>query len=98
MEYRLSYHPDVLKEDLEGVPANIRTRIRRAIETRLLTDPILSGQPLRQSLKGYRKLRVGDWRVIYRVAPPDIIVMKIGHRREVYQEVFRRIGPGNRGA
>ena len=95
MEYRLGYHPDVLKEDLKGVPANIKARIKKAIEARLLTDPILSGQPLRQSLKGYRKLRVGDWRVIYRVDPPDIIIMKIGHRRDVYKEVFHRIGPNN---
>jgi len=91
MQYRLSYHPDVLKEDMPGIPANIKTRIRKAIETRLLKDPALFGQPLRQSLKGHRKLRVGDWRVIYRVEHSDIIVLKIGNRRDVYQKVFRRV-------
>jgi mRNA interferase RelE/StbE len=91
MEYRLIYHPDVLKEDLQGIPANIRIRIRKAIETRLLKDPIMFGQPLRQSLKGHRKLRVGDWRVIYRVQHSDIVILMIGNRRDVYQEVFRRV-------
>jgi mRNA-degrading endonuclease RelE of RelBE toxin-antitoxin system len=30
---------------------------------------------------------VGDYRVIYRIEPPDVVlVVKIGHRREVYKE------------
>ena len=90
MEYRLIYHPDVLKEDLQGLPANIKSRIRKAIETRLLKDPVMFGQPLRQSLKGHRKLRVGDWRVIYRVEHSNIVILMIGNRKDVYREVFRR--------
>jgi len=91
MEYKLLYHEDVLREDLRGIPANIKSRIRKAIETRLLKDPIMFGQPLRQSLKGHRKLRVGDWRVIYKVEHSNIEVLMIANRKDVYQEVFRRI-------
>jgi len=91
MSYKLIYHPDVLTEDLETIPGNIKERIRRAIETRLANEPILSGRPLRQSLKGHRRLRVGDWRVIYRIQHNDVIILKIGNRKEVYQEVFGRI-------
>ena len=91
MEYKLLYHPDVLRDDLRNIPANIGFRIRKAIETRLLKDPIMFGQPLRQSLKGHRKLRVGDWRVIYRVEHSNIVIMIIGNRKDVYQEVFRRV-------
>ena len=44
-------------------------------------------KPLRYSLQGARRLRVGDYRVIYRIEPPDVVlVVKIGHRREVYEE------------
>lgn len=91
MEWSLLYHPEVLSEDLRHIPANIKTSIRRAIETRLLKDPILFGRPLRESLKGHRRLRVGDWRVIYRVEHSNVIILKIGNRKDVYQEVFRRI-------
>jgi len=87
----LIYHPDVLKEDLRGIPANIKSRIRKAIETRLLKDPVMFGQPLRQSLKGHRKLRVGDWRVIYRVEHSTIVILMIGSRKDVYEEVFKRV-------
>lgn len=91
MTYRLIYHPEIVKFDLPRIPKNIRETIRRAIEKRLLSDPVLFGQPLRQSLKGYRKLRVGDYRVIYRIDGCEIIVLKIGHRKEVYDKVFPRI-------
>ena len=90
MKYSLLYHQDV-KDDIRNIPANIKTRIRKAIETRVQTDPISYGQPLRQSLKGHRKLRVGDWRVIYRVEASTVIILMIGNRKNVYNEVFRRI-------
>ena len=89
--YQMLYHPDVLKDDLAGVPRNIQEDIRRAIEERLMREPFLYGEPLRQSLKGYRKLRVGDYRIIYRVEKSDIIILKIGHRRDVYLKVFTRL-------
>lgn len=91
MPYKLLYHPDVLKEDLTLILTNIKNRIRRAIETRLGADPILAGQPLRESLKGHRRLRVGDWRIIYRIEMDTVIILKVGNRKDVYKEVFRRI-------
>jgi mRNA interferase RelE/StbE len=46
---------------------------------------------LRYSFKGARRLRVGDYRVIYRIEPEDLVVIvKIGHRRDVYRERSRR--------
>ena len=91
MTYRIIYHPDIAKEDLPRIPQNIKDTIRRAIETRLIPEPYLAGEPLRQSLKGHRKLRVGDYRAIYRVQRDEIIVLKIGHHKEVYSKVFSRL-------
>ncbi|MBU1726059.1 MAG: type II toxin-antitoxin system RelE/ParE family toxin [Candidatus Omnitrophica bacterium] len=91
MDYIIVYHPDVQKEDLPGIPRNLKEAIRRAIETRLIPEPELSGEPLRQSLKGHRKLRVGDYRVICRINRDKVIVLKIGHRKDVYAKVFSRL-------
>lgn len=91
MAYIIIYHPDIPKEDLSGIPRNIKDIIRRAIETRLMFDPFLFGEPLRQSLKGHRKLRVGDYRVIYRVEGGKIIVLKIGRRKDIYRKVLLRL-------
>lgn len=90
MAYRLIYHPDILIEDLPKIPKNFQETIRRAIEERLANEPLSYGEPLRQSLKGHRKLRVGDYRVIYRINAKDVIILKIGHRKEVYAKVFSR--------
>ncbi len=85
------YHPDVKKCDLPNIPRNMRDRIKSAIEKRILVDPDLYGEPLRRGLRGYRKLRVGDYRVIYRVEGEFVVILKIGHRKEVYQTVIRRL-------
>lgn len=91
MKYTVLYHHLVLKEDLPKIPKNIKETIKKAIEERLLKEPLLYGEPLRQSLKGHRKLRVGDYRIIYRVKLDTIIVLKIGHRKEVYLKIFPRL-------
>ncbi len=89
--YKVIYHPDIPRHDLLTIPRNIKAIIRRAIEERLTQEPFLVGEPLRHSLKGHRKLRVGDYRVIYRVQEKTVIVLKIGHRKDVYAQVFSRL-------
>jgi addiction module RelE/StbE family toxin len=36
--------------------------------------------------KGLFKLRVGDWRLIYRVTVGQVLFVTLGHRSEVYEE------------
>ena len=91
MGYKLIYHPDIVKEDLPKIPQNIKETIRKAIERRLLSNPILYGAPLRHSLKGHRKLRMGNYRIIYRIEENEIIILKIGHRKEVYKKIYKRL-------
>ena len=85
MNYTITYHPEI-ERDISEFPKNIKTRIKKAIENRLLTDPIKYGEPLRRSLQGYRKLRVGNYRVIYKTKDNAIIILKIGHRKGVYNK------------
>lgn len=86
MSYPLEYLESVVREDIPKLSKDVRLRIRRAIEEKLTTHPIEFGKPLRYSLKGARRLRVQDWRVIYTIEPPDVVlIVKIGHRREVYE-------------
>lgn len=91
MPYQVIYHPDVLKDDLPKIPRNIQRKIRRAIEQRLRRAPLSYGQPLRQTLRGYRKIRVGDYRIIHKLEGETVIVLKIGHRKEVYESVLPRL-------
>lgn len=83
--FEIIYHPDVLEKDLPRISPAIKDRSRKSIETKLLHAPEEFGEPLRRTLKGYWKLRVGDWRIIYRVEGKTVIVFRIGHCRDVYE-------------
>ncbi len=89
MIYRLLYH-SLVPKDIEHIPQNLKNRLENALEKRLLADPVKAGRPLRQSLAGHRKMRAGDYRIIYRVQDDLIIVLKIGHRKDVYNSVKSR--------
>jgi mRNA interferase RelE/StbE len=86
----------VLRDDFEKIEPHSQKRILKAIRERLSTDPERYGSPLRGELKGYWKLRVGEFRVIYEIQKARIIVcvVKVGRRRneEVYREVLKRLG------
>ena len=90
MIYRLLYHP-LGAEDIEDLPENTKDRLREAIEKRLAPDPVRAGRPLKQSLAGHRKMRVGDYRVIYRVQGDVTMVLKIGHQKDVFTKVKPRL-------
>src|SRR5208283_4232918 len=83
--YAISYHRHVNSEDMPKLDNTIKTRIKKAIETRLMVAPEEYGEPLRKTLKGYWKLRVGDYRVVFRVEGDEITVLGIRHRRDIYK-------------
>lgn len=87
MTWKIVYKKSVQK-DLKSISKDIQYIIRRAIEEKLMTDPLKFGLPLRRNLKGLMKLRVGDYRIIYSIQAQTITVhvIKIGHRKEVYEK------------
>ncbi len=89
--FRLLYHPAVAADDLPLIPRNVHTRIARAIQQRLVTSPDRAGTPLRGTLKGYWKLRVGDYRVVYAVHGTDVWILAIRHRATVYTDLPARL-------
>lgn len=82
--YKVEFTQRAYKEysKLEKVTAQ---RILEAINS-LSYDPY-EGKVLRGELKGKRSLRVGDYRVVYKIEPErsrKVIILAVGHRREVY--------------
>jgi len=88
--YAVVYRPEVATEDLPRVPRNLRARIIRAVETRLMTEPARYGERLRRSLIGLWKIRVGDHRVCYEIEGHTVTAWAIRHRREIYSILQRR--------
>ena len=92
MAYTLRYHPRVTDEDRKHIAQAVWARIGRAVESRLVTAPERFGEPLAGSLRGYRKLRVGDYRVIFEVVGTEVRILAILHRRAAYERAIRRLG------
>jgi mRNA interferase RelE/StbE len=85
--FQIVYLKDVVREDIPALSKSVRQRIKRAIEERLTLDPVSFGKPLRYSLHGHRRLRIGDYRVVYRIEDKQrtVVVSAIKHRKDVYE-------------
>jgi mRNA interferase RelE/StbE len=60
------------------------TRILKKLEQVLGNDPD-AGEPLVGEFKGCFKYRIGAYRIIYTKMPEGVLVLRIGHRKEVYR-------------
>jgi len=72
--------------DILKTPKANAVQIARAIEQRLVVDPVRLGKPLQYELKGFKRLRIGDWRVIYKVEGNTVTVYRIVLRRDAYND------------
>ena len=77
--------PEAAKQ-VGRLPVPIRERIYRLL-ARLENWPAVSGaKPLSGYLAGWYRLRTGDYRLRFYLKGEKIIVDKIGHRREFYED------------
>lgn len=83
--FRVVYHPEVAKEDLPALNRDIKERVRKVIESKLTRAPQDYGKPLSGNLHAYWSLRVGDYRVVYRIESPLVRIIQIVNRRDAYQ-------------
>ena len=91
LNFEVFYHSKVVKEDIVSLSPVWRDKIKFAIEEKLTIAPDFFGKPLRRSLKGYRKLRVGDYRVVFRIDKNMIYVLAIMHRSIIYKKITKRL-------
>ena len=92
MKFEVFYHDAIVHEDIPKLSKDWRDAIKQAIEEKLTIQPEVFGKPLRFSLKGYRKLRVGDYRVVFRIEKKFVKVLVIQHRSFVYKTATKRLG------
>ena len=71
--------------ELARVARPDRARIVAAID-RLAETPHL-GAALKGDLRGLRRIRVGDYRVVYEVRDDELVVLvvRVAHRRDAYR-------------
>ena len=93
--WNIVIHKLVLSEDFKRVDPPSRKLILKSIYKKLSKDPESYGSPLSGECKGYWKLRVAYYRVIYRIIKNQVmvVVIKVGIRRdgEIYNELIYRL-------
>jgi len=83
LTYSISYKASVAK-DLRPLPPKQRRDILASIEEVLSKNPVSQSQ-LKGQFAGLYRLRVGDYLVVYSIRGSEVLVLRIGHRRDVYR-------------
>ncbi len=95
MVWTVVYHPDV-KDDFRHLGRVEVLNIQSVIDQRLIRgEPDKVGKSLHGALAGYRRLRTGATRIVYRVEKRkiEILIIAVGMRRddEVYEKANKRV-------
>lgn len=74
------------EKDLKKLPRTILERIANSLRT-LQENPRPMGVKKLQAEKDAYRVRVGDYRIVYRIVEHEVlvVVIKIAYRREVYR-------------
>lgn len=48
------------------------------------SDPLQHAEPLKQLELGSYRFRIGDYRVVFDIEGDEIVILRIGHRRDIY--------------
>jgi addiction module RelE/StbE family toxin len=83
LAFEIAYKKSVRKDLANLGKAEARrvlNKIDKDLSTRADMYPALKGQ-----FAGLRKLRVGDYRVVFAILGQQFLVLRIGHRSEIYE-------------
>ena len=89
--YEIIYQEEVSDNDLPMLDSFWRTKILTLVREKLSHNPEMFGKPLRYALKSHRTLRVGNFRVVFRIENNKVIIILIDHRKDIYEEALKRI-------
>jgi len=78
--YKKSVHRDLKKLDKHEA-SNILDQIENNLSEHPSSFPVLKGK-----FSGLRKYRIGDYRVIYVILEDDVVILRIGNRKEIYKK------------
>jgi mRNA interferase RelE/StbE len=79
--------PDEISDRVRSLHPDLKRKIRAIIDG-LLSDAV-HGKPLQGQLLGFNSVRVGRFRVVYRLVRDIVEILTIGPRRTVYEEAER---------
>ena len=83
MKYTLIYTQRA-ERDIAGLDSKTKERIGKTL-LRYKEDPLRYAEKLSDPILGTYRFRIGDYRVIFDLEGNEIVVLRVGHRREIYR-------------
>ena len=83
MKYTLIYTQRA-ERDIAGLDSRTRERIGKTL-LRYKENPLRYAEKLSDPVLGTYRFRIGDYRVIFDLEGNEIVVLRVGHRREIYR-------------
>lgn len=83
MNYRLVYTRRS-ERDIKKLAPDIKDRIGKTL-LRYAEDPLRFAEKLSDPILGEYRFLIGDYRVVFDIKGHEIIVLRVGHRREIYR-------------
>ena len=83
MDYRLVFTRRATR-DMNALAPEVRGRIGEALE-RYRGDPRRYARRMVEPALGNYRFRIGDYRVIFDLEGEEIVVLRVGHRGQIYR-------------
>jgi mRNA interferase RelE/StbE len=80
INYKKSVERDLSRLD-KAEARRMLNKIEEKLSERAQSFPVLKGE-----FAGLRKLRIGNYRIVFTIMDNDVLVLRIGHRREIYRK------------
>jgi len=83
VKYRLTYTERAIK-DIRKLEPKVKKHIGNAL-LRYEEDPQKYAVRLTESKLGTYRFRIGDYRAIFDFEDDEIVILRVGHRRDIYK-------------
>jgi mRNA interferase RelE/StbE len=83
LSYKLVYTQRAVK-DLSRLEPRVKQRIGRTL-LRYEKNPLKFAEKLSDSQLGTYRFRIGDFRVVFDMDGDNIVILRVGHRKEIYR-------------
>lgn len=88
--YHLEFDEQV-KRDIDRLPGHLRQRVKRILQDLRCNPRSANAEELHDKLVGHYKIKLGDWRIVYRIEEEivTVLVIKVGRKSgpEFYQSI-----------
>ena len=85
MTYNLVYTRRAEK-DIRALDPAMKRQIGKAI-LKLQSNPTEQSEKLTDPRIGTYRFRTGDYRVIFDLVGNDLVILRVGHRKEIYRRI-----------